>query len=242
MKSTIPKIIHQIWSGIDEPLPKHFSRMAETWKYDYPDWEYVFWDAGKMNSFILEYYPQYWKAYNSFPYNVQRWDVIRYLILYKIGGMYVDFDYESLKPMYKLFREKQCCFSQEPASHCRMAKRNVIFNNSLMASIPNHPFMKRIIEKVFSEEILSLSFSAETNKDYIFETTGQWMLIDLYENLAQKEKEEVYLIPPSYISPFDVPMANMARKGCWDKRLEKSIQGAYAIHYYFGAWINKIIL
>ena len=238
MKSTIPKIIHQIWSGIDEPLPEHFFKMAETWKYDYPDWEYIFWDASKMNSFILECYPQYWKAYNSFPYNVQRWDVIRYLILYKMGGMYVDFDYESLKPMDQLLLGKHCCFSQEPASHCRMAKRGFIFNNSLMASVPSHIFMKRIIDKVFSEEILSLSFSIGTNKDYIFETTGQWMLIDLYENQTKEEQKDIYLIPPTYVSPFDVPMANVARKGSWDKRLEESIKNAYAIHYYFGAWIS----
>lgn len=238
MEGAIPRIIHQIWSGIDEPLPDHFSRMAETWKYDYPNWKYVFWDAEKMNSFILEHYPQYWEAYNSFPYNVQRWDVIRYLILYKIGGMYVDFDYESLKPMDELLRGKQCCFSQEPKSHCKMAKRSFIFNNSLMAAIPNHVFMKKIIDKVFSEEVLNLSLSATTNKDFVFETTGQWMLIDLYENQLKEEQENIYLIPSSCISPFDVPMAKMARRGYRNKQLEDSIKDAYAIHYYFGAWIS----
>lgn len=238
MINEIPKIIHQIWSGIDEPLPDHFSRMAETWKYDYPDWEYVFWDAAKMNAFILEHYPQYWEAYNSFPFNVQRWDAIRYLILDKIGGMYVDFDYESLKPMDQLLSDKRCCFSQEPAFHCRMARRAFIFNNSLMASAPSHVFMKKIIEKVFSEEVLNLSLTAGNNKDYVFKTTGQWMLIDLYENQILEEREDVFLIPSYYVSPFDVPMANMARKGIWDKRLEDSIKDAYAIHYYFGAWLG----
>lgn len=238
MNTTIPKIIHQIWSGIDEPLPEHFAKMSETWKYDYPDWEHVFWDAKKMNSFILEFYPQYWEAYNSFRYNVQRWDVIRYLILDKIGGMYVDFDYESFKPMDELLENRLCCFSQEPEYHCALAHRPYIFNNSLMASIPNHPFVKRIIERVFSKEILEQTIAAGTNKDLVFNTTGQWMLIDLYESLNKEEKDNIYLIPASYVSPFDARQAIMARKGVWNKQLENCIKGAYAIHYYFGAWLS----
>lgn len=234
----IPKIIHQIWSGIEEPLPEHFARMAETWKYDYPDWEYRFWDAERMNAFVQECYPQYWEAYSGFRYNVQRWDVIRYLILDKIGGMYVDFDYESLRPMDGLLADRQCCFSQEPLSHCRLAKKNLIFNNSLMASVPGHPFMKRILEKVFSEELLNRPIEAGNNKEYVFETTGQWMLINLYEELTLSEKGKIFLIPASLVSPFDVPMANMARRNIWNKGLESSIKDAYAIHYYYGAWIN----
>ena len=83
----IPKIIHQVWSGIDEPLPKHFKTLGESWKSDYPEWEYVVWDNQKMNDFIQSNYPEYWELYQAFPYNLQRWDVIRYLILDKIGGM-----------------------------------------------------------------------------------------------------------------------------------------------------------
>lgn len=38
----IPLIIHQIWSGIKEPLPQYFENLGKTWKYDYPDWKYEF--------------------------------------------------------------------------------------------------------------------------------------------------------------------------------------------------------
>ena len=68
----IPKIIHQLWSGIDEPLPKHFRQFGETWKTCHPDWEYQFWDNDRMNAFINQYYPDYWNIYQSFQYNIQR--------------------------------------------------------------------------------------------------------------------------------------------------------------------------
>ena len=211
--------------------------MADTWKYDYPDWQYIYWNDYKMNSFILEHFPQYWEIYNSFPYDIQRWDAISYLILYKMGGMYVDFDFESLKPLNGLLCDKQCCFPQEPISHCGIFKRNFIINNSLMASVPYHNYLKNIIEKVFSKENLELSFTAR-NKDIVFDTTGQWVLVDVYEGLSTEERSDVYLIPPSYINPFDLPLAGIAKRGSWDKRLEYSIKDAYAIHYYFGSWTD----
>lgn len=32
----MPKLIHQIWSGIDELLPKHLRVLGETWKKYHP--------------------------------------------------------------------------------------------------------------------------------------------------------------------------------------------------------------
>ena len=50
----IPKIIHQIWSGIDGPLPNYFKRLGDTWKRDYPDWEYILWDNARINDSALK--------------------------------------------------------------------------------------------------------------------------------------------------------------------------------------------
>lgn len=94
----IPKIIHQVWEGKTTPLPDFLCKLGKSWRDKNPDWEYVYWDKARMDSFVHEYYPFYMDIYNKFPYDVMRWDVIRYMILYKIGGLYVDFDYEcSLK-------------------------------------------------------------------------------------------------------------------------------------------------
>ena len=113
----IPKIIHQIWSGINEPLPEIFRFFGESWKENHPDWKYEFWDDGRTNRFVQDFYPQYWETYQSFQYDVQRWDAVRYLILYRTGGLYADFDTECLRPHDELFAGKTCCFSMEPAKH-----------------------------------------------------------------------------------------------------------------------------
>lgn len=150
----IPKIIHQIWDDIYEPLPPLFKEFGDTWKRDYPDFEYRLWSNEKMTSFVQKFYPQYWEKYLLLPYNIQRWDAIRYLILDKIGGIYIDFDYESIKPMNHLFNNRNCCFSSETETHCFIFRKPIMFNNALMMSIPKHPFIRKIIKSIFEQEII----------------------------------------------------------------------------------------
>lgn len=243
---SIPKIIHQVWEGKTEPVPYHFAQLAETWKVHYPHWHYEFWDGRKMDNFIETYYPQYAEAYRNFPYHVQRWDAIRYMILNKIGGMYIDFDYESIEPLDELIKDKTCCFALEPESHCRIFRKPVMFNNAMMLSVPGHPFMEKVIETVFSDDWQKSATEAamaypdeKRRKNYIvLNTTGPWMLIDLYHQLPENEKDEVYLIPDKYVTPFSVAQARMVIHGNETEELENRLEEAYAVHYFFGMWKN----
>ena len=236
--SNIPKTIHQIWSGISEPLPEHFRLLGETWKEHYPDWEYEFWDNNKMNQFIQDHYPQYRDIYNRFPYNVQRWDAIRYLILDKIGGMYVDFDYESICNMEELLGDKSCCFALEPESHFSAlgrTKKEPVFNNALMLSEPEHPFMKRIIDTVFSEKMIA---HKDPKMTAVLNTTGPWMISDLYYfDSTKQEQDNVYLIPAHYVTPFTVEQSRRCRWGETSEELANCLNEAYAVHYFWGGWV-----
>lgn len=232
----IPKIIHQIWSGIDEPLPAHFKELGETWKRDYPEWEYEFWDNDRMNQFIQDFYPQYQEAYNKFPHNIQRWDAVRYLILDKMGGIYVDFDYESIKPLNEVLKEKTCCFASEPIEHLAIFERNTYINNALMASAPEHPFMNEIIQKVFVLEIKNQKYTDKMEE--VLNTTGPIMLSNLLEQ--SKCKNEVFILPANQVSPFSKMDARRFLSGSYDENfeeyLENRLEEAFAIHYFIGAW------
>ena len=232
----IPKIIHQIWSGIDGPLPNIFRTFGESWKECHPDWKYEYWDNDRMNQFIKDYYPQYRDPYHQFTYNIQRWDAIRYLILDKTGGMYVDFDSECLEPLDELLAGKTCCFSMEPRGHWKMYNRKFFFNNALMASVPAHPFMKKIIQTVF-ENVKQVPFTDLKKKgDHVMESTGPTMLVNLYEQY--EDKKSVYLIPYEYASPLTNKEISYLRKGKYLNRLEKKMEKAYCIHYFFNTWLT----
>jgi mannosyltransferase OCH1-like enzyme len=242
---SIPKFIHQVWGG-EHPLPDNYSLLSERWKQHYPQWQYKLWDDRRMCTFIENYYPQYMEMYCSFPYHIQRWDAIRYLILYKMGGMYIDFDYESLEPIDELVKDKTCCFAMEPESHCRIFGKSMMLNNAMMLSIPAHPFMQKVIETVFSKKwqqsvtAAAAYFSDEyCRKNHIvLHSTGPWMLMELYHQLSESEKKDVYLIPDKYVTPFDVDQAGMVVRGADNEELEGCLAEAYAVHYFIGLWKN----
>lgn len=93
----IPKIIHYIWLG-GKPLPKIAEKCMASWKKYCPDYEIKRWDETNLN--ISQY--QYAKdAYDAKKYAFAS-DVMRFDVLYKYGGVYVDIDVEILKPIEDL--------------------------------------------------------------------------------------------------------------------------------------------
>jgi len=236
MDLKIPKIIHQIWSGVDEPLPDYFRRFGDTWKEQNPDWTYEYWDEARMNVFLQEYYPQYLDTYKAFHYNVQRWDAIRYLILERIGGLYADFDSECIKPIDELLLDKTCCFSMEPYEHGLVFNRENFFNNAIMASIPNHPFIKEVVEKVFAYNPDETPALPEYKIMEVLKSTGPLKLVNLYATYL--EKDSIYLIPSEYTSPFTKNEVQRILINENVEDLENKLDKAYAVHYFFNGWVS----
>ena len=116
--TTIPKIIHQIW--VEDSLPDALKELGNTWKEYHAGWEYQLWNESDILCFITEYFPEYLDIYHSFHFDIQRLDIIRYLILYQTGGMYVDFDYECLENIEPLLDGKTCCFAMDPDIHVKL--------------------------------------------------------------------------------------------------------------------------
>jgi len=229
----IPKIIHQIWDGRHEPLPRFFKELSETWKKNHPEWRYEFWDKERMEKFVAEHFPVYFNKYQTLKYNIQRWDVIRYMILSKLGGLYVDFDYESLKPADEYLSGKTCCFGLEPEEHRILFNReHSIISNAFIASVPNHPFMELLIENVFNSE------ASFTSRFYcVLETTGPYMISRVYQNYENKDGVE--LLPEELVSPLSKDDVTKYLKFYIDDDvLEHKTQKAIAIHYFSGTWLD----
>jgi mannosyltransferase OCH1-like enzyme len=93
----IPKIIHQIWVG-NSPIPKQSEVYIQKIKELHPDYEYKLWtnnDITEENFINIEFIKKQTK-------NAQKADIMRYEILYKYGGIYLDIDmevFQSLSPL-----------------------------------------------------------------------------------------------------------------------------------------------
>jgi len=102
----IPKIIHQIWIGYQDP-PEWCTRFGEEMQAMHPGWEYKLWKHDDIFNGIYKDDP-FLKEYVTNP-EVYKWafmaDRIRLLLLRDFGGIYVDLDAKPIRPFDLVLNE-----------------------------------------------------------------------------------------------------------------------------------------
>lgn len=227
----IPKIIHHV---CDYPngIPENLRILAATWKKHHPDWEQRFWDKEQMGRFVHETFPDFEPYYLAYPHNAQRWDAIRYLILYHMGGLYVDLDYECLEPFDSILCGKTCCIALEPDLHARYNNKPRILSNALMVAKPGCGFMRKIIDELKAQD--GSSFADLEKYKVILNTTGPQMVTRVYESL--KNKKAVTLLPSDAFMPLTPKEISLAIQGRSTEFINYKLENAFAVHYFFNSW------
>lgn len=132
----IPHTIHRIWLGGLEP---DWQRpFAAGWRQ--PGWRVEQWDDRLVEGlFPLINQDVYDRAEEIAPDHVGqlRSDVLRYEILHRHGGVYVDADLECLKPLDSLLPDVGCFAGWEVQDRW--------VGNTILGCTPGHPFMRALI-------------------------------------------------------------------------------------------------
>lgn len=225
----IPKIIHQVWEGRTEScMPTRLQLLAETWKKLNPTWEYRLWNGADMDQLVQTSFPDFWTLYQDLPYNVQRWDVIRYMILYVYGGVYTDLDTECFKPIDTLLENEDFCFGEEPVEHNFYPDLIVFAGNAFMASSLKQAGWLYLLNEI--KESVKQKYATQV----VLNTTGPLMVSRIFKSL--QELFGVTLLPYQLVAPVnknDV-FRYIHRQDC--SMMEAKICSAYCAHYYFGSW------
>lgn len=146
MTGTIPRIIHQSWKTADLP-----SGTSESWQHLGADWEWRLWTDADLLTLVQMHYPHLEPLYSSYPKNVQRADLGRYLVLDHCGGIYADLDTECLIPPEVLIGDRRIVLCEEPPEHFFHARRlglDRLYFNGTMAGPAKHPFWAHLIQTV----------------------------------------------------------------------------------------------
>lgn len=141
----IPKVIHQIWfSNSPQPLPIVCQENQRRLKKLHPDWVFLTWGGLEFSDAISgDLIPRIRNL-------GIRSDMLRYEILYKYGGVYLDFDMVCVKPIDRIIKDFTC-FAGKQGGGC---------GNSIMGCTPKHPAMRTLIEMILerhSEDKLTTS-------------------------------------------------------------------------------------
>lgn len=228
----IPRIIHQIYTD-DEHIPDFLLKISQSWKEMNPDWSYRFWGKKDIDCFLQTYYPELITPYNELAYDVQRWDSIRYLILYKIGGLYVDMDYECTENITPVLCGIECAMGMEPEGHAIRNRTPYIVGNAFMATVPAHPYFKELIESIFTENKIANKgmLSPELG---VLHTTGPFLTTRIYEH--SENQENVTLVPAGLIAPLTREEVQALINNDVSEDMEMKIEKSFAIHYFLGSW------
>jgi mannosyltransferase OCH1-like enzyme len=104
----------------------------------------MLWTDEENRNFVSTFYPWFLKTYDELPLNIHRIDAVRYMYLHHYGGVYVDLDFESLRPIDEYLKGKQLVLG-------RMGYYpNFVHSipNAVMASVPGHPFWVDVLNYI----------------------------------------------------------------------------------------------
>jgi len=128
----IPRIVHLIWVGENEP-PLYYEIHLKKWKELMPHWEVRSW---RNEDITVEHFPEMIvDKINLCVKGAQKADIMRYFIIEKYGGFYMDSDItpnRSLEPL--LYTKAVICHDLD------LTWKYVI--NAFFGGVPNHPLFQ----------------------------------------------------------------------------------------------------
>lgn len=178
----IPKIIWQMWLG--GPLPEEYSLYCLRWSQLHPGWECKFLTEESLWSMTF---------YNSLPlgsikkispkaaYQLAS-DIVRYELLMRYGGVWVDVDMDPQYPIDDLCKGTDSWIAWE--------EEGVWVNNAIMAAAPGTDWMKEAV------------FSLAENIDKIDRAHGNTHKSGPQYLTPITLRHDVKIYPKSYFYPY----------------------------------------
>jgi len=176
----IPKIIHHIWVG-DKPKP---SKIMKTWQEKHPDFQYIEWNEKVFSTIKFRCQKQIDQMMSAGRYNGVA-DIMRYEILYELGGFVAPADSICLNSIEDLLDcDCFCCYENET---CRPG-----LLSPHIGSYQGNEFLNTIIERIAKMDNMLWA------DPWI--VTGNKLLTDIVEETGYKIKvyPSHYFIPDHY--------------------------------------------
>ncbi len=214
----IPKIIHHIWIG-NKSFPKEFEEFRYKWINMYSDYNFILWDDNLVESSKLidesiscYYYTDCKIAFKA--------DLLRFKILEKFGGIYIDTDTEPLKKMDNEFLNNKF-FSgiQTPYSQVAIGIMGSEVNNELVKEY-NTTVLNSIDENIKQNGKLTNELWKITGPQFFDEICRKYKGYDGY-NFYNSE----------YFYPYG-----------WDElhrrheNFKETCPDAYSVHHWAHSW------
>lgn len=211
----IPHIIHFIWLK-----GKEFNKgYIESWVEHHPDYLIYLWtdfepqDLSLPPNITIKNSQEISNEVNSQPSHVSQLyhesdipgiksDILRYIVLYKYGGIYADInDFECFRPInpltyqYKFIAGVETCHADKDDG--------LLINNAFIAGQPQHPILHRVLQALNTPR--NISQHPERIDDYVCELSGpilfRMVTLGYFIDPTIIDKTKDILLPAVYLYP-----------------------------------------
>ena len=142
----LPRTLHLIWIDADllhdSPLPPELQANVRRWEELNPAWAVTVW----RSSTVRRAFPELTETIRA--YRVMSWqsDILRYKILYELGGLYLDTDITPLRPLPESLLQYPFAVCQKPLAFA--PGPCVEACTAVMGAPPRLPVMDRLLQNV----------------------------------------------------------------------------------------------
>lgn len=207
----IPKKIHYIWLG-GKPLPPIFNKCLKSWKKYCPDYEIIRWDESNLNLDFCDYCRQ---AYDQKKFAFAS-DVLRFDVLYKEGGVYVDIDVEFLKPLDELLTLD---------SFTGFETSNMVAPGLIMGTQPGNKVVKDMLD-IYSK--MTFEYNPQNQITICKLLSNNLIEKGLVCNNSTQVVDGMKIFSSEYFCPVSLS----------DGKIRKT-ENTITIHHYQGSWVRK---
>ena len=182
------KLVHQIYGIFDDgiplkDIPVFYGNVQKTKSFCKKHrYSYKMWNLKSCVNLIHRHFPKYLPLWKAFTLPIQRADFIRYLILYKYGGIYVDCDIHPLRSLDKLFQKDYFFVTWHD-------DKNKLPYNAVMGSQKGEELFLEIAAECqinFYEKIKDPIYKTWKGR-FVFQTTGHRMLDRVLKRNKKKD-------------------------------------------------------
>jgi len=204
----LPKRIHQVWLG--SPVPDCYRKYMSSWQRYHPTWDYYVWTDVDVKSIEITNRAAFDRAQNP----AMRSDILRYEILRQYGGLYVDTDFECLRPFDDLLYLN---------FFTGISYDSVLqLYNGLIACRPNHPIINDCVK-------INTTYDGNKGSRIINETGAYHFTRCFLRNITNK----TVAFPMDYFYPYPNSL-----KGAGDP-YSFVTDKTYALHHWAVSWTKK---
>jgi hypothetical protein len=208
---TIPRIIHFLWFG-DRPMPEEYVAFRDGWAANNPGWEIRVWDEASLPPLRNR------AAFDAASTWAGKADIARLEILLAHGGVYVDCDFESLRPIESLLDGVGFFAARDWGGWIA---------NTLMGCAPGHPMCEELVAAIPAR------FAADPDGPPN-ELTGPHLLTELI-SAREPADPSIRVLAKEVFYPYPYEERHLHRPG-------EDHPGAVAVHHWAASWIRRRVV